>query len=67
MKTILEYANNTNRIEYNVSLIDCVDKENLPITVTMYVDKQNQDYFEEYLENEQDNLFAHAEGGNIEY
>ena len=48
-------------------MIDCKDNENLPISVDIYIDKSNVKEFEKYLEDEQDNIFAHAQGGNIEY
>lgn len=59
--------NEARQIEYRVALIGCVDRENLPISVTILVDKDDQKWFESYLEEEQDNLFSHAEGGNVEY
>lgn len=67
MKSILEYAGSLKQMTYKVSLVDCLDKKGLPVSITIQVDKENVDAFEEYLENEQDNLFAHAEGGNVEY
>lgn len=59
--------NEARQIEYRVSLIECVDRENLPITVTVLVDKEDQKWFESYLEDQEGNLFMHAEGGNVEY
>lgn len=60
-------VNEARQVEYRVALIECKDRENLPISVTILVDKDDQKWFESYLEEEQDNLFSHAEGGNIEY
>lgn len=60
-------VNEARQIEYRVTLTGCTDRENLPISVTILVDKDDQKWFESYLEEEQDNLFSHAEGGNIEY
>lgn len=60
-------VNEARQIEYRVALIGCVDRESLPISVTILVDKDDQKWFESYLEEEQDNLFSHAEGGNVEY
>lgn len=60
-------VNEARQIEYRVSLIECTDRENLPISVTILVDKDDQKWFESYLEEKQDNLFSHAEGGNVEY
>lgn len=60
-------VNEARQVEYRVALTGCKDRENLPISVTILVDKDDQKWFESYLEEEQDNLFSHAEGGNIEY
>lgn len=55
------------KIIYQVALIDCKDAEGLPMNVTIAIDANDQETFEQYLETEQDDTFAHAEGGNIEY
>lgn len=67
MKSLVETINEARQIEYVVSLIDAVDGEELPISVTITVEKEHQRKFESWLEEQQDNIFAHAEGGNIEY
>ena len=72
MKNLVEtmneaMINEARQVEYRVALIGCVDRESLPISVTILVDKDDQKWFESYLEEEQDNLFSHAEGGNVEY
>lgn len=67
MKNIYKYLNESKEITYRVCLIGVIDKEDLPINVSITIDSENQKEFEEYLEKEQDNLFIHAEGGNIEY
>ena len=67
MRNLQEFINEGKQIEYRVSLIGCVDDRDLPITVTMLVDPKDQEDFENYLEDEQDNIFAHVEGGNIEF
>lgn len=53
--------------EYRVSLIDVLDEDGLPLTVTILVNKYNRKEFENWLEEQQDNIFAHAEGGSVEY
>lgn len=53
--------------EYKVSLIDVLDEDGLPLTVTILVNKYNRKEFENWLEEQQDNIFAHAEGGSVEY
>ena len=67
MKSINEIIKEGRQNKYTVSLIDCKDNENLPISVNIYIDKANVKEFEKYIEDEQDNIFAHAQGGNIEY
>lgn len=67
MKNLKDMVTEARQVEYYVALIGCTDRENLPITVTILVDKDDQKWFESYLEEERDNIFAHAEGGNVEY
>lgn len=72
MKNLKETMNEAlvteaHQVEYRVALIGCTDRENFPISVTILVDKDDQKWFESYLEEEEGNLFLHAEGGNIEY
>ena len=68
MKNINEYLiSEAAQVSYRVSLLDVKDKEELPVTVTILVDKENVKEFEKYLKDGQDNLFYHAEGGNVEY
>ncbi len=67
MKSINELIKESNQVKYRVALIGCTDKEDLPISVSILVDADNAKAFEKFLEDEQDNLFAHADGGNIEY
>lgn len=57
------------QIEYRVSLVGCHNEDNdgLPVDVTILVNPADKDAFVKYLENEQDNIFAHAEGPGIEY
>lgn len=67
MKTINEYINEAREIEYRVSFISPKNSDDVPFTVTILVDRENTKAFEKFLEDEQDNIFSHAEGGNIEY
>ena len=67
MKTINEYINEAREIEYRVSFISPKNSDDIPFTVTILVDHENTKAFEKFLEDEQDNIFSHAEGGNIEY
>ena len=67
MKTINEMINEAAQTQYRVALLDVKDSEDLPINVTISVDKSNVKEFEDWLNNEEGNIFAHAEGGNVEY
>lgn len=64
---IASQINEAKNIEYTVSLIDVRDSEGLNATAYIAIDRKYQKQFEKWLEDEQDNLFAHAEGGNVEY
>lgn len=57
------------QIEYRVSLVGCHNEDNdgLPVDVTILVDSVDKHAFIEYLEREQDNVFAHVSGPGIEY
>ena len=67
MKTLKSVLNEARQIEYRVAVNSVHDSEDLPVTVTIMVDKEHQKSFEKWLEDQQDNEFSHAEGGNIEY
>ena len=55
------------QIEYYVSFLTTKEEEGIPYTVRILVDKKYQRNFENFLDNEQDNIFYHAEGGTVEY
>ena len=67
MKNLTLKLNEARQEEYRVSFLGCKDEEGLPIIVSIVVDKEDVKTFEKYLEKEQDNIFMHADGGNIEY
>lgn len=72
MKSLKEFCekgsvNEARQISYRVQLLDVVDKEGIGIPADIMIDKANQSSFEEWLEDQADNLFIHAEGGNVEY
>lgn len=67
MKSLSKYLTEARQIEYQVALNDVRDSEDLPITISILVDKEDQKNFEKWLEDQQDNLFSHADGGNVEY
>ena len=72
MKELKDFMNESlieeaRQIEYRVSVNGVLDSDDLPATITMLVDKEYQKSFEKWLEDQQDNEFSHAEGGNVEY
>jgi hypothetical protein len=60
-------VNEARQIEYRVAFVGCMDREYNPISVSILVDKEDQKWFELFLREEQDNIFSHAGGGNVEY
>lgn len=60
-------VNEARQIEYRVAFIGCMDREYIPISVSILVEREDQKWFELFLQEEQDNIFMHACGGNIEY
>ena len=60
-------VNEAQQIEYHVSFLTTKDEEGIPYTVRILVDKKYQRNFENFLDNEQENIFYHGEGGNVEY
>lgn len=61
------FVNEAKALEYRVSLINCINDEHLPVDVTIMVNYEDEDAFVKYLEDEQDNTFAHASGPGVEY
>ena len=67
MKTIKEIINENKQSKYRVSLIDCKNSEKLPISVDIYVNSDDIEEFENWLNNQEGDTFLHAEGGHVEY
>ena len=67
MKTLKDKIFEGRGVEYRVALLCCDDKEGIPMDVTIIVDPSDVKEFEKFLTDEQDNLFMHADGGNVEY
>lgn len=67
MKNIVEYVNEGRQIEYTVCIADVLDSEDIPVTVSILVDKAYQKSFEKWLDKQDGNEFLHVSGGNIEY
>lgn len=66
MKSIVEtinenILNEAREVEYRVQFIGMMDT--VKIIVPMVLSRE----FENFLDNEQDNVFVHATGGSIEY
>ena len=53
--------------QYRLSLIDVMDNKGLPLNITVLVNNEDVKVFEEFINNSKDNLFIHADGGNIEF
>lgn len=67
MKNLTEFCkeglvNEARQVSYRVAFDGCP-----MISVEILVDKADQAEFEEFLENEEGNIFTHAGGGNVEY
>lgn len=60
-------VNEARQIEYRVSLVGVQGADGTPASVSILVNKADQRSIEDWLESQQDELFAHANGGNIEY
>ena len=68
MKTIKSrLIDEAREVEYRVAVLDVKDRDDLPCTITMKVPADCVKNFEKWVEDNQDDLFAHAEGGNVEY
>ena len=67
MKTISEIINENKQNKYRVSLVDCKNSEELPISVDIYVNSDDIEEFENWLNNQEGDTFLHAEGGHVEY
>lgn len=61
------FVNEAKKLEYRVSLINCINADHLPVDVSIMVDYEDEDVFVKYLEDEQGNTFAHASGPGVEY
>lgn len=67
MKQLMDMINEASGISYRVSLADVLDKKGLPMDVTISIERNQQANFEEWLEEQEGNLFIHAAGGAVEY
>jgi hypothetical protein len=60
-------VNEAQQVEYHVSFLTTKDEEGIPYTVRILVDKKYQRNFENFLDNNEDEIFYHAVGGTVEY
>ncbi len=67
MKDIKQSINEGVDKEYTVCFLGFTDRDGLPVRCTVYVPISMSRQFENFLEKEQDNIFAHAFGGSIDY
>lgn len=67
MRDLTSMINEASEISYRVSLADVLDKKGLPMDVTISIERSQQSNFEEWLEEQEGNLFLHAAGGTVEY
>ena len=72
MKSLAESINtNINEareVEYRVAFLGFNnDEDGGPTTVKILVPREHVRAFDNFLENERDNIFRHAEGGSVEY
>ena len=67
MKAINNYINESRQIHYRVSFNDVNDSEDLPLNASIIIEAKDKLAFEKFLIDEQDNIFMHADGGDVEY
>lgn len=72
MKSLAESINtNINEareVEYQVTFVGFNNNEDgLPTTVKILVPREHARAFDNFLENERDNIFGHANGSSVEY
>jgi hypothetical protein len=60
-------VNEAQQIEYHVSFLTTKGEDGSPYTVKILVDKKYQRNFENFLDNNEDEIFYHAVGGTVEY
>ena len=70
MKNLNEFVNEstTGAVEYRAQFVGCKDHndDDLPFTVSILVNKDNQLAFEKFAKDNIDDIFSRISGGNIE-
>ena len=60
--------NEAREVEYQVAFVGFNnDEDGRPTTVKILVPREHARAFDNFLENEQDTIFVHAEGSSVEY
>lgn len=62
MQNLKDLITEARQISYRVAFVGCP-----MVSVEILVDKEDQRQFENFLMNEEDNIFIHADGGTVEY
>jgi len=66
MKNLEDIIKESKQVQYRAQ-IGVKDSEGTFVNITILVDKSNVKEVEEWLTKEQDNIFHHVSGGNVEY
>lgn len=68
MKTLQEsIVNEARGAEYVVAFLGFNDEDGLPISVDIMIPREYAKEFDKFLEKEEGNTFAHADGGTVSY
>lgn len=68
MKDITRKINeSTGEVEYHVQWVDCKYPDGSSVSTLIVVDKKDAEIFEDFLNDQEANIFVHAEGGDVEY
>lgn len=67
MKSINNYINESKQMHYRVSINAVNDSKGLPVDASIIIDAKDKLAFEKFLIDEQDNIFIHVNGGDVEY
>lgn len=60
-------VNEASQVQFRVAFNDFKDADGLPVSVSILVDREDAEDFKKFLEKEEGNLFAHAEGRGVQY
>ena len=60
-------VNEASQVQFRVAFNDFKDADGLPVGVSILVDRENAEEFKKFLEKEEGNMFAHADGRGVQY